>query len=152
MVSAILGIVPARNRRLPRHLSWPLTSTDVCSALGETPSSALRLSFFDHHWTDGTVLQVSWVPPIGSNYGTGLPPDWWSSVWITVGPVPGGERAAVRQVLREQALPELRSWVEKARNGSEAWALSRHSIAWRYVDQSLHLSCDQQPYQPVELR
>ncbi|MFF2819537.1 hypothetical protein ACFVT9_28955 [Kitasatospora cineracea] len=138
--------MPARNRRLPRHLSWPLTSTDICSALGETPSDALRLSFFDHHWTDGTVLQASWVPPIGSNYGAGLPPDWWSSVQITVGPVPSGERAAVRQILREQALPELRDWVDKARNGPEGWVLSRHSIAWQYADQSLYLSRDQQPY------
>ncbi|WP_159400262.1 hypothetical protein [Streptomyces sp. XY431] len=144
--------MPARNRRLPRHLSWPLTSTDICSALGETPSNALQLGFFDHHWTDRTLLKARWVPPTGSNYGTGLPPDWWSSVWITVGPIPSSERATAHQVLREQALPELRTWVGKARNGSEAWALSRHSIAWRYVDQSLDLSHDQQPYQPVKLR
>ncbi|GHH81514.1 hypothetical protein GCM10018781_64310 [Kitasatospora indigofera] len=143
--------MPARNRRLPQHLSWPLTSTDICSALGETPSHALQLSFFDHHWTDGTLLKARWVPPTSSNYGAGLPSDRWSSVWITVAPIPGSERAAARQILREQALPELRNWVEKARNGSEAWALSRHSIAWRYVNRFLHLSHDQQPYQPVKL-
>ncbi|OKJ05603.1 hypothetical protein [Kitasatospora sp. CB01950] len=143
--------MPARNRRLPRHLSWPLTSTDICSVLDETRSQALHLSFFDRRWTDGAILKADWVPPIGSNYGAGLPPEWWSSVWITVGPVPSGERAAARRILREQALPELRSWVEKARNGSEAWALSRHSIAWQYANQSLRISHDGQLYQPVEL-
>ncbi|MEV7122204.1 hypothetical protein [Kitasatospora griseola] len=143
--------MPARNRRLPRHLSWPLTSTDISSALGETSSRALQLSFFDHHWTDGTLLKADWRPPIGSNYGAGLLPDWWSSVWITVGPVPSGERAAARQLLCEQALPELRSWVEKARNGSEAWVLSRHSIAWQYADHLLCVSRDGQLYQPVKL-
>ncbi|MFE2105899.1 hypothetical protein ACFXAF_08520 [Kitasatospora sp. NPDC059463] len=142
--------MPARNRRLPRHLSWPLTSTDICSALGERPSSTLRIGFSDHHRTDGTLLRARWVPPAGSNYGTGLPPDWWSSVWITIGPVASSERATARQVLREQALPELRTWVEKARHGSPAWALSRRTVAWRYVDRSLHLSHDQQPYRPVE--
>ncbi|MFF0391104.1 hypothetical protein ACFYS8_20810 [Kitasatospora sp. NPDC004615] len=143
--------MPARNRRLPRHLSWPLTSTDVCSALGETPSNALMLHFDNVPRTDGTLLRASWMPPIGSNYGTGLCPDMWSSVWITIATVPSGERAAARRILREQALPALREWVDKARHGSEAWALSRHSISWRLVDQSLHLSRDQQPYQPVEL-
>ncbi|QKW23401.1 hypothetical protein HUT16_33805 [Kitasatospora sp. NA04385] len=142
--------MPARNRRLPRHLSWPLTSTDIASALGEPPSDALRLSFFDHHWTDGTLLKADWVPPIGSNHGAGLPPDWWSSVFITVAPVPGGERATTRRILREQALPELRRWIDDARHRSQAWALSRHSISWRLAGRSLHLSHDGRPYRPVE--
>ncbi len=143
--------MPARSRRLPRHLSWPLTTTDICSALGETPSKSLQLSFFDHHWTDGTLLKASWVPPTGSNYGTGLPPDWWSSVWLTVGPVPGSERATTRDLLREHALPELQRWIDNARHGSQAWALSRHSISWQVAGQSLNLSHDGQPYRPVKL-
>ncbi|MFG2825371.1 hypothetical protein ACGFX4_38820 [Kitasatospora sp. NPDC048365] len=80
-----------------------------------------------------------------------MPPDWWSSVWITVAPVSGGERAISRQILREQALPELRQWIDEARHGSQAWALSRHSISWQLVGQSLSLSHDHQPYQPVKL-
>ncbi|MCX4682749.1 hypothetical protein OG401_00220 [Kitasatospora purpeofusca] len=143
--------MPARNRRLPRHLSWPLTTTDICSTLGETPSNALQLSFGSHSSTDGPLLQARWKPPIGSNYGNGLHPNWWSSVWISVSPLPNGERAAARQVLREQALPELRQWVDNARTGSEAWALSRHSISWNLTSQALHVSHDEQPYQPVKL-
>ncbi|MFJ5921267.1 hypothetical protein ACIQF6_01540 [Kitasatospora sp. NPDC092948] len=142
--------MPARNRRLPRHLSWPLSSTDICSVLGETPSDALRLSFADLPGADGTVLQATWMPSTGSNYGTGLPPDWWSSVWIAVAPVPSGERVSARRTLRELALPGLREWVDGARHGSEAWALSRHRVSWRIVDRALQLSRDQQPYRPVE--
>ncbi len=144
--------MPARNRRLPRHLSWPLTTTDICSALDEPLSRTLHLDFDSVPWTDGTLLRARWVPPTGSNYGTGLHPDWWSSVWITVGPLPSGERATAHRILHDQAFPELRAWVGRARNGSEAWALSRHSIAWRLDGQSLHLSRDQRPYRPVEVR
>ncbi|MFE2410937.1 hypothetical protein ACFXDE_21585 [Kitasatospora sp. NPDC059408] len=143
--------MPARNRRLPRHLSWPLTSTDISSGLGEVPSDALQLGFGGLGSTDGIILAASWTPPIGSNYGNGLHPRSWSSVWIIVVPVPSGERAAARRILREQALPELRQWIESARTGSEAWALSRHSIAWKLTGQCLHLSRDGQPYHPVRL-
>ncbi|MGW1255700.1 hypothetical protein ACWD5Q_11045 [Streptomyces sp. NPDC002513] len=32
--SAILLAMPARNRRLPRHRAWPLTTTDINECLG----------------------------------------------------------------------------------------------------------------------
>ncbi|KDN87065.1 hypothetical protein [Kitasatospora cheerisanensis] len=143
--------MPARNRRLPRHLSWPLTSTDLASGLGEAPSDALQFDFGSLAPTDGTLLTASWTPPLGSNYGNGPHPRWWSSVWILVAPVPSGERAAARKLLREQALPGLRQWIDEARTGSEAWALSRHTISWKLPGRRLHLSHDGQPYRPVEL-
>ncbi|MFD8597985.1 hypothetical protein ACFV1L_23555 [Kitasatospora sp. NPDC059646] len=140
----------ARHRRLPRHLSWPLTSTDLRSALGEAPSDALQVSFGSRGSTDGSLLDALWRPPVGSNYGNGLHPRWWSSVWIVVIPVPSAERAATRGLLRDLALPALRDWVDRARNGSEGWALTGHSLSWRLVDQRLHLSRDRQPYRAVE--
>ncbi|MFE2347951.1 hypothetical protein ACFVT9_29015 [Kitasatospora cineracea] len=143
--------MPARNRRLPRHLSWPLTSTDISSDLGEAPSDALQLSFGNFGPPDRTLLTAYWRPPVGSNYGNGLHPRWWSSVWILVAPVPSGERADARQILRERALPDLRQWIDNARTGSQAWALSRHSISWKLTSQALHVSHDERPYQPVKL-
>ncbi len=56
--------MPARNRRLPRHLSWPLTTTDIRSALGVEEADSVRLYFGGRLAEDGTVLYVQWVPPV----------------------------------------------------------------------------------------
>ncbi|MFJ5231066.1 hypothetical protein ACIQBJ_14375 [Kitasatospora sp. NPDC088391] len=141
--------MPARHRRLPQHLSWPLTPTDIGSGLEEAPSDALQFDFGSVRTSDGTLLTADWRPPLPSNYGSGLHPRWWSSVHVFVTPVPSGERADARRLLREQALPELRRWIDGARTGSEAWALSRHSVSWQLVGGSLRISHDEQPYRPV---
>ncbi|GJF31492.1 hypothetical protein KNE206_41920 [Kitasatospora sp. NE20-6] len=115
------------------------------------PADAVSLSFDERPWGDETLLHAGWIPPISSNYGGGLPSAWWSSVRITVAPTLGIERAAARKVLREHALPELRDWVDGARQAPEAWALTRHSISWGLVDRGLARRHDQEPYQQVKL-
>ncbi|MFE9171367.1 hypothetical protein ACFYNZ_17895 [Streptomyces kebangsaanensis] len=123
--------MPARNRRLPRHLSWPLTPTDIRDALGEQEAEAAELSFADQLVEDGTLLYVWWIPPRVSNYGNGFHPSLWYSVQITVCPLPATERAAARHTLRQHALPELRAWIDTARQAPESWTLTEHWRSWR---------------------
>ena len=66
-------------------------------------------------------------------------------------PVPSSEWATIRQILRERALPDLRQWIDHAHTGSDAWALSGHSLSWKLTSQALHVSHDEQPYPPVKL-
>ncbi|MFJ4188778.1 hypothetical protein [Kitasatospora sp. NPDC089509] len=126
--------MPARNRRLPRHLSWPLTPTDLREALGapETQESdAADVHFGTLPPGDGPLLTVSWEPRPSSNYTfSGTRPSWWTPVRISVGTVPGTERAATRHALRQSALPELAAWIRAARQAPEAWRLSTHRRSW----------------------
>jgi hypothetical protein len=65
----------ARNRRLPRHLSWPSTTSDISDALGLHMTRIGNLGFRGDPSNDGTLLRVGWVPPVTSSYGigTGMP-------------------------------------------------------------------------------
>ncbi|MEH0448002.1 MULTISPECIES: hypothetical protein [unclassified Streptomyces] len=138
--------MPARNRRLPRGLSWPLTASDIRAALGEQVGEGADLGFGDHPHSDGTVLHVEWVPPISSNYGSGIHPSLWYSVRIRVAPLPSAERAAVRRVLQEQALPELAAWIRAAQRAPEGWTLTRRSRSWRTAGSAAVHRDDWQPY------
>ncbi|MDQ0964312.1 hypothetical protein QFZ66_008190 [Streptomyces sp. B4I13] len=142
----ILGLVPARNRRLPRDLSWPLTPSDIRAALGEQVADAADVSFVDQPRGDGTLLHVEWIPPISSNYGSGIHPALWYSVSIRVAPLPSTERAAARSILREHALPELAAWIRAAQRAPEAWTLTRHSRSWRTAGSTAVCTDDRQPY------
>ncbi|MGW1274181.1 hypothetical protein ACWD5A_37000, partial [Streptomyces sp. NPDC002491] len=86
--------MPARNRRLPRDMSWPLTASDIRAALGEQVADAADVGFGDQARSDGTLLHVEWTPPISSNYGSGIHPALWNSIRIRVMPLPSTERAA----------------------------------------------------------
>ncbi|MEV6205680.1 hypothetical protein [Kitasatospora sp. NPDC051914] len=138
--------MPARNRRLPRHLSWPLTPTDLREALGGEPVAPDAVSFDGHPWGDGTLLQVTWLPPTSSNYGQGIHPGLWNTLQIAVAPLPAGERAAARELLRGRVLPELRAWIANARQAPEGWKLSPHSRSWRIEDGTVTRGEDGQPY------
>ncbi len=76
------------------------------------------------------VLGAAWVAPHSRNHGSGVHPD---SVGITIGvhPVDATERAAVRAVLRAQALPQLHEWVTRAVAADETWQLTDHRHYWR---------------------
>ncbi|WNI25982.1 hypothetical protein [Streptomyces sp. ITFR-16] len=138
--------MPSRNRRLPRHLSWPLTPTDIRTALGEQESALTHPDFADHPYEDRTLLHVEWSPPVSSNYGNGIHPDLWSSVAVRVGPLPATERAAARQALREHALPELAAWIDASRRAPQGWTLSRHSRSWRVEGRATVHRDDWKPY------
>lgn len=138
--------VPARNRHLPRHLSWPLTSTDVRTALGEQMSEVKSLSFNQRCCDDGTLLSVYWTPVISSNYGSGYHPSFWSSVRISISPLPATARAAARQALRAHALPELSDWITEARRAPDGWTLTRHQRSWRLAGHATAHSDDGQPF------
>ncbi|MFE4972019.1 hypothetical protein ACFRAR_07865 [Kitasatospora sp. NPDC056651] len=138
--------MPARSRHLPRHLSWPLSSTDIRAALGDQEADAADLWFAHEPWSDGTVLQVEWIPPIPSNYGRGFPVGILSPLRIRVGPLAAAERALAREALRRRALPALAAWVDTARHAPDGWSLCRHSRSWRFADGTITHREDQQPY------
>ncbi|SOB85774.1 hypothetical protein [Streptomyces sp. 1331.2] len=138
--------MPARNRRLPRHLSWPLTPTDLRTVLGETLMDEVHLCFDEPPQHDGTLLRATWNPSITSNYGYNRFPAEQSRVRIAITPLPAGERAHARGLLREQALPELREWLDRARRAPEWWVLTRHSVSWRVTGQEVARREDYQPY------
>jgi hypothetical protein len=136
LLSAILGGMPARDRNLPRGLAWPLTATDVSDAvripLGGTSVNDLRFLTRDG---DDTVLYVEWVPRRPSNYGHGgglfggVP-----GFRISVCPVPAAERAAAREILRGEALPQLDAWIAEASRASESWLATRQRCFWRLTE------------------
>ncbi|MFD0568106.1 hypothetical protein ACFQ0T_00935 [Kitasatospora gansuensis] len=116
--------MPARNRRLPRHLSWPLTSSDLDAALGERMPRVERLYFADRPHGDGTVLSIQW-------YGVTVHPTLRSKLSLTVFPVPAAERAAARQVLLRSGLPEVTAWADRAVAAPETWREATHYRHWR---------------------
>ncbi|MGA5821666.1 hypothetical protein ACPC54_27825 [Kitasatospora sp. NPDC094028] len=136
----------ARSRRLPRDLAWPLTLTDIRTALGPQGAEGVEVEFGSRPWGDGTALDVEWVPRLSANYGGGIHPAWWNTVRIGVSPLPAGERAAARRVLRESALPELVEWIGAARRASETWRLSRHRRRWRPEGDGTVRRDDQRPW------
>ncbi|MFG1808165.1 hypothetical protein [Streptomyces sp. NPDC049040] len=138
--------MPSRSRRLPRDLSWPLTATDIRSALGEQESDLVELRFGNVPYDDGTLLHADWTPPLSSNYGAGVHPSLWNSVAIRVAPLPPGERAAARRILRTDALPELATWIHAARRAPQGWTLTRHSRSWRLAGSITVHRDDRQPY------
>ncbi|MER7581228.1 hypothetical protein [Kitasatospora sp. NPDC097691] len=138
--------MPSRNRRLPRGLSWPLTPTDIRTVLREQKTDTVDLDFADRPCDDGTLLHAEWLPPLSSNYGCGIHPSLWSSVRIRVTPLPSTRRAAAREALRQQALPELAAWIDAAERAPEAWTLTRHSRSWRLVGGTTDHRDDGRPY------
>ncbi|MFI5794106.1 hypothetical protein [Streptomyces sp. NPDC051677] len=123
----------ARNRRLPRHRAWPLTTTDVNECLGAAMAHVTDLEFLTGHDSGTIVLGAAWVAPLPRNYGRGVHPDT-VGVRIDVHPVAAAERAATRAVLRSQALPQLLRWIEGAITADETWRLTPHQHYWHLTD------------------
>ncbi|MFK0102418.1 MULTISPECIES: hypothetical protein [unclassified Streptomyces] len=123
----------ARNRRLPRHRAWPLTTTDISESLGPCMDRVTDLAFLTGHDSGTLVLGVEWIAPNPRNYGRGVHPDM-VGFRIDVHPVDATERAATRAVLRAQALPELRAWITRATAAGETWRMADHQHYWRMAD------------------
>ena len=123
----------ARNRRLPRHLSWPLTTSDISDALGPHMTQIGNPWFHDNPSNDGTLLRVEWVPPVTSNYGAGMPA-YMQGLRITVLPLGTADRAAARTILRQEALPQLDEWTNQALQAPETRLLTRHGRRWQLVN------------------
>jgi hypothetical protein len=132
--SVILGFMPARNRRLPRHLAWPLTTTDMGAALGPRMAHVSAAWFRARPSDDGTLLRVEWVPALVSNYGIGRKPAHMLGLQITVYPLTALDRAAARVVLQQGALPELDTWICAALQASESWLQAWHNRRWQLAD------------------
>jgi len=125
--------MPARNRKLPRHLSCPLTDTDLGDALGPRLTRFGRVLFSTVPNADGTLLRVEWVPALTSNYG-GRMPEHMQGFQIRVLPTRATERAATRAVLRQGALPSLDTWITQALDASETWLQTRHQRRWHLTN------------------
>ncbi|MFE9255011.1 hypothetical protein [Streptomyces sp. NPDC006879] len=120
----------ARNRRLPRHRAWPLTTTDIQQCLGSHMGQVKELKFLTGADSGGIALGAAWVAPSPRNYGRGVHPDM-VGFFIDVHPVGATERATARAVLRSEALPQLRAWVAAAVTADETWRLTPHQRYWR---------------------
>ena len=123
----------ARNRRLPRHLSWPLTTSDISDALGPHMPQIGSLWFRDNPSNDGTLLRVGWVPPVTSSYGTAMPAHM-QGLQISVFPLGTADRAAARAILRREAMPQLDEWISQALQAPETWLLTRHGRHWQLIN------------------
>ncbi|MEV5178032.1 hypothetical protein AB0L10_45195 [Streptomyces flaveolus] len=125
--------MPARDRRLPRHLAWPLTTADIDECLGPRMSRVSHLRFLTGHDSGTIVLGAAWTAPHPRNHGHGIHPD---SVGfrIDVHPVDATERVATRAVLRARALPQLRERITRAIAADETWRLTAHQHYWRLAD------------------
>jgi hypothetical protein len=123
----------ARNRRLPRHRAWPLTTTDINECLGAAMAHVTDLEFLTGHDSGTIVLGAAWIAPNPVNHGRGVHPDS-VGVRIDVHPVDATDRAATRAVLRSQALPQLLRWIEGAITADETWRLTPHQHYWRLTD------------------
>ncbi len=62
----------ARNRKLPRHRAWPLTTTDITGCLGPYMSRVTDLRFLTGPDSGTIVLGAEWVAPIHRNYGRSM--------------------------------------------------------------------------------
>jgi hypothetical protein len=128
----------ARNRRLPRHLSWPLTTSDISDALGPHMTQIGNLGFRDKPSNDGTLLRVGWVPPVTPSYGRGTAmPAHMQGLQIRVYPVAAADRAAARTTLRQEALPQLDEWITQALQAPETWLMTRHGQDWQLINGKL---------------
>ncbi|MGW4378455.1 hypothetical protein [Kitasatospora sp. NPDC004531] len=127
--------MPARNRKLPRGLSWPLTPTDIRSALGGADDAPPDVTFCRWQVDGGSeVLAVEWLPELRGNYGGGRHSDLWETCQIWVYPLPSSRRAAAREALRAEALPALAVWTAAARTAPEGWRTVRRRRAWRVAE------------------
>lgn len=123
----------ARNRRLPRHRAWALTTTDINECLGPYMTRVTDLRFLTGHDSGTIVLGAAWVAPNPRNYGGGIHPGM-VGFRIDVHPVDATERAAIRAVLRARALPQLHAWITQAIAADETWRLTPHQRYWRLAD------------------
>lgn len=123
----------ARNRRLPRDRAWPLTTTDIHACLGARTAGVRELRFLTGSDSGTIVLGAAWFAPAPRNYGRGTHPDM-VGFHIDVHPVDVTRRAAVRTVLRAQALPQLLAWITRAEAADETWRLTDHQHYWRLAD------------------
>jgi hypothetical protein len=129
----ILLPMSARNRRLARHLAWPLTTTDINECLGPHMTHVRDLQFLTGHGSATIVLGAQWVAPLSRTYGRGIHPDS-VGIFIDIHPVDATARAAARAVLRTRALPQLHEWVTRAIAADETWRLTPHRHYWRLTD------------------
>jgi hypothetical protein len=96
-------------------------------------SRVTDLEFLTGHDSGTIVLGAAWVAPDPRNHGRGIHPDM-VGVSLDVHPVDATERAAIRAVLRAQALPQLREWITRAIAADETWRLTPHQHYWRLTD------------------
>ncbi|WP_234342355.1 hypothetical protein [Streptomyces sp. NRRL B-3648] len=129
----MLLAMSARHRRLPRHRAWPLTSTDINECLGSYMSRVTDLRFLTGHDSGTIVLAAEWIAPDSRNYGRGIHPDT-VGFRIDVHPVDANERAAIRAVLRTDALPQLHEWITQALAADGTWHMTAHQRYWRLTD------------------
>ncbi|MFI2763516.1 hypothetical protein ACH5A3_32365 [Streptomyces echinatus] len=123
----------ARDRKLPRHRAWPLTTTDITECLGPYTSRVTDLRFLTGHDSGSIALGAAWVAPNARNYGRGIHPDT-VGFRIDVHPVDASERATTRAVLRAHALPQLHEWITEAIMADETWRLTGHQRYWRLTE------------------
>ncbi|MFE2012626.1 hypothetical protein [Streptomyces sp. NPDC059491] len=105
-------------------------------ALGETFAQVGEVRLLRGNSGEGYALEVAWVAPQPFRYGRGVHPDA-AGIRVDIIPVATTLRGDIRSVLRAQALPQLRDWIERALVAPETWQLSDHRRSWAVADGSL---------------
>ncbi|MBB4939275.1 hypothetical protein FHR32_003580 [Streptosporangium album] len=120
--------VSARDRRLARGTSWPLTRSDLGEVLGEDFPHVQELEFLGETPQDW-VLTVRWRP----GRAGGIHPDVYG-IALSVHPVRSADRAEIREALRKAVLPELRGWIAHAVTATETWKAVSHWCGWQWME------------------
>jgi hypothetical protein len=118
----------ARDRRLARGASWPLTRSDLSEVLGEHFQHVSELDFLGD-MPQHLVLEVRWRP----GRAGGIHPDVYG-IALSVYPVRSADRAEIREELRRAALPELRDWIARAVATTETWKAAFHRRSWHWTE------------------
>ena len=122
-----------RSRRLPRHRAWSLTTTDVNESLGDLTSHIRELRVLTGTDSGTVVLGARWVAPESRTYGAGIHPDS-VGFYVDVHPVDAADRAVIRAILKEAALPQLHAWITQGLAGPETWRQTHHLHYWHLTD------------------
>ncbi|GIH75277.1 hypothetical protein Plo01_17060 [Planobispora longispora] len=75
------------------------------------------------------VLAVRWRP----GRAGGMHPQVYG-IALSVHPVRSADRAEIREALRKDVLPELRSWITQAVTAPETWTTASHWLGWQWTE------------------
>jgi hypothetical protein len=89
----------------------------------------------------GAVLACGWYPQ-SSRFREGemVLDKEVADVWVY--DVPSTDRPAVHDALIEQALPELKKWLDSLPNRGDGWRLLKHRLLWTWQAGALAVTDD----------
>jgi hypothetical protein len=115
----------AKSPGLATGWSFPFTPAEVAERFPEVGSVSWRPSNTKGivQWgTDDEVLvYLTWFPGISRPQPI-----------LTLRAIPSQRRAAVRQWIEQDVVPELRAWLESLPTRSASWLEHQHLVSWKW--------------------